>query len=72
MACMMWQRGYLTASQMSGAFQMLQSNDLIWSHVVHDYLLGERSTMNDLMAWNADSTRIGSSGARPRPPPMPA
>ncbi len=55
---MMWQRGYLTANQMSGAFQMLQSNDLIWSHVVHDYLLGERSTMNDLMAWNAGSTRM--------------
>ncbi len=55
---MMWQRGYLTADQMSGAFQMLQSNDLIWSRVVHDYLLGERSPMNDLMAWNADSTRM--------------
>ena len=55
---MMWQRGYLTAEQMSGAFQMLQSNDLIWSRVVHDYLMGERAPMIDLMAWNADTTRM--------------
>ena len=55
---MMWQRGFLTAEQMAGAFQMLQSNDLIWSRVVHDYLLGERATVTDLMAWNADSTRM--------------
>ena len=55
---MMWQRGYLTAEQMSGAFQMLQSNDLIWSRVVHDYLMGDRAPMIDLMAWNADTTRM--------------
>jgi polyhydroxyalkanoate synthase len=55
---MMWQRGYLGGDQMSGAFQMLQANDLIWSRVVHDYLLGERSPISDLMAWNADSTRM--------------
>lgn len=55
---MMWQHGYLLAEQMSGAFHMLRSNDLIWSRVVHDYLLGERAPMIDLMAWNADSTRM--------------
>ncbi|MBL0148004.1 MAG: polyhydroxyalkanoic acid synthase [Ideonella sp.] len=55
---MMWQRGYLTADQMSGAFQMLRSNDLVWSRIVHDYLLGERSPLTDLMAWNADTTRL--------------
>ena len=55
---MMWKRGYLTAEQMTGAFQMLQTNDLIWSRVVHDYLLGERAAMIDLMAWNADATRM--------------
>ncbi|MBX3611068.1 MAG: polyhydroxyalkanoic acid synthase [Hydrogenophaga sp.] len=55
---MMWQRGYLTADQMAGAFQMLQSNDLVWSRAVHDYLMGERAPMIDLMAWNADATRM--------------
>ncbi|MBN3848826.1 alpha/beta fold hydrolase [Paraburkholderia sp. Ac-20342] len=55
---MMWSQGYLAANQMAGAFQLLQSNDLIWSRIVHDYLLGERAPMNDLMAWNADATRM--------------
>ncbi|WP_207871359.1 alpha/beta fold hydrolase, partial [Pseudomonas sp. 95_A] len=52
---MMWERGYLGAHQMAGSFQLLMSNDLIWSRVIHDYLLGERTPMIDLMAWNADS-----------------
>ena len=55
---MMWDKGYLDTKQMAGAFQLLRSNDLIWSRVVHDYLMGERSEMNDLMAWNADATRM--------------
>jgi len=55
---MMWNRGYLAADQMAGAFQLLRSNDLVWSRHVHDYLMGERTPMNDLMAWNADSTRM--------------
>ncbi|MDC7785422.1 alpha/beta fold hydrolase [Rhodoplanes sp. TEM] len=55
---MMWNRGYLSADQMAGAFQMLRTNDLVWSRHIHDYLMGERSRMNDLMAWNADSTRM--------------
>jgi polyhydroxyalkanoate synthase len=55
---MMWNRGYLSADQMAGAFQLLRSNDLIWSRLVRDYLLGERTPMIDLMAWNADSTRM--------------
>jgi len=54
----MGQTGYLTASQMAGALQMLRSYDLLWSRMVNDYLLGERSAMNDLMAWNADATRM--------------
>jgi len=54
----MWQRGYLTAGQMSWAFQMLRSNDLIWSRVVREYLMGERARTSDLMAWNADATRM--------------
>jgi polyhydroxyalkanoate synthase len=43
---------------MAGAFQLLRSNDLIWSRLVRGYLMGERETMNDLMAWNADATRM--------------
>ena len=50
--------GYLKASQMAGAFQMLRSYDLLWSRLVNDYLLGERSGFNDLRAWNADATRM--------------
>jgi polyhydroxyalkanoate synthase len=55
---MMWNRGYLSADQMAGAFQLLRSNDLVWSRLVRDYLMGERAPMTDLMAWNADSTRM--------------
>ena len=55
---MMWRRGVLGAAQMAGAFQMLRSNDLIWSRVVRDYLIGERGPPNDLMSWNADATRM--------------
>jgi polyhydroxyalkanoate synthase len=55
---MMWDRGYLSADQMAGAFQLLRSNDLFWSRLVHDYLTGQRKPMFDLMAWNTDSTRM--------------
>lgn len=51
-------RGYLDARQMAGAFQLLRSNDLIWSAMVRDYLMGQRRPMIDLMAWNADATRM--------------
>ena len=55
---MMSDQGYLDGKQMAGAFQILRSNDLFWSRMVHDYLLGQRRPMNDLMAWNADLTRM--------------
>jgi len=55
---MMWEQGFLDTTQMAGAFQMLHSNDLVWSRFVHDYLMGERTPMTDLMAWNADTTRM--------------
>lgn len=55
---MMWDRGVLNSRQMSGAFQILRSNDLIWSRMVHNYLLGERRPPNDMMAWNLDQTRM--------------
>lgn len=55
---LMWNQGYLDTSQMAGTFQILNSNDLIWSKIVNDYLLGKRRPMIDLMAWNADATRM--------------
>ena len=55
---MMWNRGFLSADQMAGAFQLLRTNDLVWSRHVREYLMGERAPMIDLMAWNADSTRM--------------
>lgn len=55
---MMWAKGYLDTKQMAGAFQMLRSYDLIWSRMVNDYLLGDRKPLFDLMAWNADATRM--------------
>ncbi len=55
---LMWDQGYLDTQQMAGAFQLLRSNDLIWSCIVHEYLMGRRAPMIDLMAWNADTTRM--------------
>ncbi|WP_367614787.1 PHA/PHB synthase family protein [Plastoroseomonas arctica] len=51
-------QGFLSANQMGGAFQMLRANDLVWSRGIHDYLLGKHDAPNDLMAWNADGTRL--------------
>ena len=54
----MSKEGYLESSQMGGAFQMLRPYELIYSRIVSEYLLGERQLPNDLMAWNADGTRL--------------
>ncbi len=55
---LMWEQGYLDGSQMAGAFQLLHSRDLIWSRLTREYLLGQRTEQTDLMAWNADTTRL--------------
>ncbi len=54
----MWDQGYLDTKQMAGAFQLLRSNDLVWSYLVRNYFMGNREPMSDLMAWNADATRM--------------
>jgi len=54
----MWEQGFLDSRQMAGTFQLLRSNDLIWSRMIRTYLLGEREIMTDLNAWNADATRM--------------
>ncbi len=55
---MMEQQGYLSSDQMAGAFAMLRARDLIWAPIIQNYLLGKRSEPFDLMAWNADGTRM--------------
>lgn len=54
----MWDKGYLDSARMAGTFDMLHSYDLIWSRMIERYLLGKRLRFTDLMAWNADATRM--------------
>ena len=54
----MHKRGYLEGSEMASTFNMLRANDLIWSFVVNNYLLGNEPFPFDLLYWNADSTRL--------------
>lgn len=55
---MMWEAGYLDQKRMAGAFNMLRSQDLIWSRMAREYLLGERDHDSDLGAWSRDATRM--------------
>ncbi len=54
----MEERGYLEGSEMATTFNMLRANDLIWSFVVNNYLLGKDPFPFDLLYWNSDSTRM--------------
>ncbi len=54
----MLQRGYLDSREMSNMFNLLRSNDLIWSNVVNNYLLGQKPPAFDLLYWNSDGTRM--------------
>jgi polyhydroxyalkanoate synthase subunit PhaC len=54
----MQKRGYLEAREMATTFNMLRANDLIWSFVVNNYLLGQDPLPFDLLYWNDDSTRM--------------
>ena len=54
----MQRRGYLEARQMRQVFSLLRPNDLIWSYVVNNYLLGKEPPAFDLLHWNADGTRM--------------
>jgi polyhydroxyalkanoate synthase len=54
----MAKRGYLEANQMATTFNMLRANDLIWSFVVNNYLLGKDPFPFDLLYWNSDATRM--------------
>jgi len=51
-------KGYLPGARMADAFNLLRSNDLIWSYVVNNYMLGKEPMPFDLLYWNADSTRM--------------
>ena len=54
----MHRKGVLESRQMGGAFAMLRAQDLVWRPIVDQYLKGQRPRMIDLMAWNADGTRM--------------
>lgn len=54
----MAEHGYLDGQRMAGAFQLINSKDLVWSKLVHEYLMGAHTPVTPLRAWNADATRL--------------
>lgn len=58
---MMWDQGFLDQRQMSGAFQALRAEDLIWTRAVRRYLMGQQDKAADISVWNMDATRMPST-----------
>jgi polyhydroxyalkanoate synthase len=58
------EKGYLDSDQMAQTFNLMRANDLIWSFVVNNYLLGKEPVPFDLLYWNADSTRMPAANHR--------
>jgi polyhydroxyalkanoate synthase len=54
----MSEQGYLEASRMANAFNLLRSNDLIWPYIVNNYLRGKQPFAFDILYWNSDATRM--------------
>ena len=54
----MHKKGVLESRQMGGAFMLLRAQDMLWQPIINNYLKGQRDPMIDLMAWNADGTRM--------------
>ncbi len=54
----MQKAGVLSSDKMTAAFALLRSNDLLWAPAINNYVKGKRDSVNDLMAWNADGTRM--------------
>ena len=52
------ERGYLEGSEMASTFNLLRANDLVWSFVINNYLMGKDPFPFDLLYWNSDSTRM--------------
>ena len=54
----MFEQGVVESSQMAGTFHLMRSNDLVWSRVIHHYLMGEPDKADALTAWSSDATRM--------------
>jgi polyhydroxyalkanoate synthase len=54
----MAQRGYLDKTEMMSMFTLMRANDLVWSYAVNNWLLGADPPAFDILAWNADGTRM--------------